>query len=99
MIDDQPNAKAYSEMSAINCTRHDTFQGSTSVPGDMWVPPLYAEAHLGPWGWQWRDGMRDLVSTSPSSIRISIKALMDNIEKVGMLEEARVSVTSLTWIV
>ena len=93
IFDDQPNAKAYSKMSAINCSPHDTFQGSTLVPGDKWVPPLYAEAHLGPWPWQWRHEMRDLVSTSPSSIRISIKALMDDIEKVGTFKGTRASLT------
>jgi len=37
---------------------------------------------MGPWGWQWRDGVRELVSALPSPTRVTIKALMDDIEKV-----------------
>ena len=78
----------YPGMPAINCARHSTAQGFVLVPEDNWVPPVYVETHLGPWGWQWRDGVRRLVSTPPSPIRITIKALMDSIEKVGALERA-----------
>ena len=76
---------AYLEMSAVNSTRPDTVQWFALAPEDKWVPPD-VEMHMGPWGWQWRDGMRDLASASPSPIRITIKALMDGIEKVGILE-------------
>ena len=46
---------------------------------------------MGPWGWQWKDGVRDLVAVPPSELRITIKALMDDIEKVGALKGTRVS--------
>jgi len=73
----------YPDMPTINCIRYDTVQGFVLVPEDKWVSPIYVETHMGPWGWQWRVGVRDLVSVPPSSTRITIKALMDDIEKVG----------------
>lgn len=77
----------YPEMYPVNCNPHDTVQGFTLVPEDKWVPTVYAETHMGPWGWQWKDGVRELAtSVSSSSIRITIKSLMDDIEKVGTVE-------------
>ena len=80
----------YCDVSAVSSARQSTIHGFILVPEDKWVPPVYVETPTGPWGWQWREGVRGLVSTPPSPIRITIKALMDNIEKVGTLERARV---------
>lgn len=74
---------AYSEMSANNYTYNSTVHGFTLVPEDKRTPPAYMETSMGPWGWQWRDGVRGLVLVPPSQTRITIKVLMDNIEKVG----------------
>ena len=38
---------------------------------------------MGPWGWQWSNEMRDLVSTPPSPGRMTIEALMNDIEEVN----------------
>ena len=82
---------AYSEISAVNCAHHNTAQGCVLIPDDKRAPPADVETHMGPWGWQWRDGVHDIVLASPSSPRITIKALMDGIEKVGLLERTWVS--------
>jgi hypothetical protein len=81
----------YSGISVVNHTRHNTAQGSVLVPDDKQAPPTCVETHVGPWGWQWRGGMHDIVSASPSSRPITIKALMDDIEEVGALERNCVS--------
>jgi len=78
---------AYSEIYAVNCTPHNTARGFFPVPGDEWAPP----ARAGPWGWQWRNDMHEIVSIPSSSVPISIKALFDSIEKVGAVERTCVS--------
>lgn len=76
---------AYFEMSTAECNRRNTVQGYILVPGDKRVPPVGANTYMGPWPWQW-SRLRNLVlSPPPRSIPITIKALMDDIEKVGTL--------------
>ena len=82
----------YYEMSTDSFC-YNTIQGFVLFPEDHGVSSVYVEAHMGPWGWQWRDGLRDLVSTPPSPTRITIKDLMDAIEKVN---QARCCVLFIT---
>lgn len=72
------DANSY-EMSSFDRTRHKIIQGFFLVEE---VARVYPETYMGPWGWQWRDGGRDLVSVLPAEMPITIEALMDNIEKV-----------------
>jgi hypothetical protein len=48
---------------------------------------------MGPWGWQWSDEMRDLVSTPASPGRMTIKTLMDAIEKVNQTRDCVLPIT------
>jgi hypothetical protein len=75
-----------SEMTTFDHIRHNTFGGFILVPAGRQVVPSYVETDMGPWGWQWRGGARSLVSVPPASIPITIKTLMDDIEKVGRLQ-------------
>ena len=77
----------YIETSTANCTRHNAVQGFAVISDNKCEPREYMETNMGPWGWQWRDGVGDLVSASPSPIRVTIKTLMDDIEKVGISEK------------
>ena len=88
------NMNAYSEVAAISYADHTTVQGFVLAPEDTWPPQIYTEMHPGPWGWQWKDGVRDLVLVPPSPTRITIKALMGDIKKVGMFGGACVSFTA-----
>ena len=84
-----PQTHPYHEMPTPNLTQHDAAQGSVLPPDNNHVSSVSMRARMGPWGWQWRDGLRDVVSTSPSSARITIKALMNDIEKVKHAEGCR----------
>ena len=82
---------AYPEIYSVNRTRHNTTRGSVLVPENMLLPQVYFGMHMGPWGWQWEDGVHDIISASPSSRPITLDALMDGVEEVGALERTWVS--------
>jgi len=82
---------AYSEIYAVNRTRHNATQESVLVPDNRLVPRVYLGTHMGPWGWQWEDGVHNIVSASPSSRPITLDALMNGVEEVGALERTWVS--------
>lgn len=77
-------------MTTVDYARHDTAQGFIIVPKGRLIAPFYVETHLGPWGWQWRGGVSGMVSVPQPSIPITVKTLMDDIEKVGTLRRAHV---------
>lgn len=79
----------YYETSTPNSTNYSTTQKFSSMENNH-VSSVYVGTHTGPWGWQWRGGVQPLISTSPSSTRITIKNLMDDIEKVKQAEGYRV---------
>ncbi|KAF9777728.1 hypothetical protein BJ322DRAFT_1095473 [Thelephora terrestris] len=72
---------SHSEMSTIYQTRYNPAQEYFFIQGREWVAPFYPDTYMGPWGWQWRNGVHNLVSTPPSPTSITIRALMDDIEK------------------
>ena len=82
----------------VNYTRHNPIQWFVPVPGDRRVVPFYTDTGLGPWGWQWRDGVRNLVSVPLPSIPITIKALMDDIEKVRTMQVVRVLPSLIQYV-
>lgn len=81
------NMSVYYETSTPNFPSYSTTQ-EFSLPPENHLSSVYADAHTGPWGWQWK-GVQELVSTSPSSTRITIRDLMDDIEKVKYTEGCR----------
>ena len=77
------NMNSYSDKTTFDYTCHNTDAGFTSFPAGRRVAP--SDADMGPWGWQWRDGLCNLTSVSLEAIPIPVKTLMDDIEKVKML--------------
>lgn len=68
----------------LNCyTRHNALRSFFPASEDKWVSPVYVETNMGPWGWQWGYGIRDLILTPPSEKPITIGVLMNDIEEVG----------------